>query len=229
MFKFLFNKKDNYQKQLEHFLGFKINNISFYKEAFTHSSQKANYNYQRLEFLGDAVLSLVIATYLFKKYPNLSEGELSKLRTKLVNKNILKEVAFKLHLDKWIKHQLKDTELEKSSIYCDIVESLIGAIYLDKGLFFAEEFIKNKILEQLEEVTEIEDTDYKSQILRLAQKYKWKIKYHIEDIQKDSNQQLFKVALFLNDEKISEGVHYNKKQAEQLASLDAIKKLNIVE
>ncbi len=227
MFKFLFNKKDNYQKQLEHFLGFKINNISFYKEAFTHSSQKANYNYQRLEFLGDAVLSLVIATYLFKKYPNLSEGELSKLRTKLVNKNILKEVAFKLHLDKWIKHQLKDSELEKSSIYCDIVESIIGAIYLDKGLLYAEEFIKNKILEQLEEVTEMEDTDYKSQILRLAQKYKWKIKYHIEDIQKDTNQQLFKVALFLNDEKISEGVYYNKKQAEQLASLDALKKLNI--
>lgn len=221
-------KKDNYTKELEQYLGFEINRIELYKEALTHPSKKNEYNYQRLEFLGDAVLNLIVSNYLFNQYKDLLEGDLSKLRTKLVNKQILKQITLQIQLDKWIIHSLTESELEKSSIYCDTIEALIGAIYLDKGISFADAFIKEKIIKQLDEVTKIEDTDYKSQIIQLAQKYKWQLKFVLEKIDVKNNEKIFNIALFLNNEKVSEGKSYNKKQAEQIASKEALKHLNII-
>lgn len=229
MFKLWQKKKDEFTTGLEKFLGFEINNAHLYKEALSHSSKKLEYNYQRLEFLGDAVLNLVVSTYLFNQYKNFSEGDLSKLRAKLINKQILKDVALKLQLDKYIQHQLSAAELEKSSLYCDVMEALIGAIYMDKGIKAAEHFIKEKIIHQLNEVTEIEDTDYKSKIIQLAQKHKWQIKFHLEKTEKINNENIFYIALIINNKKISEGKHYNKKQAEQLASMEALKVINEME
>ncbi len=228
MFNFWKKKKDPFVFELNIFLGFDAQNLSLYKEAFAHPSKKLGYNYQRLEFLGDAILNFVVASYVFEKYPQVSEGELSKLRTKLVNKQILREIALKLKLDRWINHNLTPAELEKSSVYCDVVESLIGAIYLDKGIRHAEYFIKEKIIKQLDDVSQIEDTDYKSQILQLAQKYKWKLKFVVESIEKQNNESIFQVGLFLNDEKTGEGKHYSKKQAEQMASKEALKNLHFI-
>jgi len=165
---------------------------------------------------------------LYKTYPDLSEGELSKLRTKLVNKFILKEIALKFNLQKFINHQLNNSELEKSSIFADIIESLIGSIYLDKGITYAEQFIKEKILQQLDEVTQLEDKDYKSKIIQIAQKYKWKIQFEVENIENTKDGKIYCVALYINEEKISESKHYSKKQAEQLASQIALDKLNII-
>lgn len=228
MFNFRKKKKDPFARELSLFVGFEVENVLWYKEAFAHPSKKLEYNYQRLEFLGDAILNCVVASYVFDKYPQMSEGELSKLRTKLVNKQILKEIALKLKLDRWINHNLTPAELEKSSIYCDVVESLIGAIYLDKGIQQAEYFIKEKIIQQLDDVSQIEDTDYKSQILQLAQKYKWKLKFVVESIEKQNHESIFQIALFLNNEKTGEGKHYSKKQAEQIASKEALKNLHLI-
>lgn len=221
-------KKDSFVLELEKFLGFEINNTELYREAFAHPSAQLPYNYQRLEFLGDAVLSLVVAEYLFKKYKKLSEGDLSKYRTKLVNKQILKEIALQLKLDRWIKHQLLPEALEKSSIYCDTVESFIGAIYLDKGKEFAEKFINDKILKQLDEVKDIEDIDYKSKIIQIAQKYKWNLRFNVEKVEKRNNDHIFYIGLYINQEKIAEAHHYNKKQAQQLASKIGLEKLNLL-
>ncbi|MCX7729110.1 MAG: ribonuclease III [Bacteroidia bacterium] len=228
MFNFWKKKQDPYTQKLNDFLGFEIKNINLYKEAFTHPSKKLNYNYQRLEFLGDAVLNYVVALYLFNKFEGISEGELSKLRTKLVNKQILKEIAIKLNIAQWIEHNLTITELDKSSVYCDVIESLIGAIAIDKGIQFAAKFIDEKIIQQVKEVSEIEDTDYKSQIIQIAQKYKWKFKFIVEGIEKQNSEKIFRIGLYLNNEKTSEGKHYNKKQAEQMASKEALKNLNIL-
>lgn len=220
------NKNDSIQ-QLESFLGFKCKNVSLYYQAFTHPSKKDKQNYQRLEFLGDAVLNFVVASYVYREYPALSEGDLSKLRKKLVNKQILKQIALKLELDKWINHNLAPSELEKSFLYCDIIESLIGAIFIDRGISYAEEFIKEKIIKQFGEITKIEDIDYKSKIFHIAQKYRWKLKFKLAKIEKENKENYFTIELLLNDEKIAEGKHYNKKQAEQIASKEALKKLNI--
>lgn len=222
----IFKKKDEFTKELEKFLGFRVHNISFYQEALTHPSKKLSYNYQRLEFLGDAVLNLLVAEYVFKHYHKLAEGELSKLRTKLVNKQILKEVAIKLNIPRLISHRLSDSELQKSYIYSDIIEALIGAIYLDKGIKYAQKFIDEKIIQQLDEVIHIEDTDYKSKIIQIAQKNKWSIRYQLESTEKENNDTIFKVSLLLNRKKIAEAKHYNKKQAQQIASRLALEKLN---
>lgn len=227
MLSFFRKKKDKLLVELESFLGFQINNIDLYIEAFTHPSKKENFNYQRLEFLGDAVLNIIIAHHVFDKYKNLPEGELTKFRTKLVNKQTLKEVGVKIQLEKWFRHQLSPVELEKSSIYCDTLEAIIGAIYVDKGLEAAKEFVYKNIIAQLNEVKDIEDTDFKSKIIQVAQKYKWKIKFQLENTEKRNNETIFKVGLIINDEKISEAEHYSKKQAEQLAAKEALIRLNI--
>jgi ribonuclease-3 len=220
--------KDEFTKDLESFLNFEVKDIALYKVALTHPSKKISANYQRLEFLGDAVLNFVIASYLYNTYPDLSEGDLTKLRSKLVNKFILKEIALKFNLQKFINHQLNKAELDKSSVYADIIESIIGSIYLDRGITYAEQFIKEKILQQLDEVTQLEDTDYKSKIIQLAQKYKWKIQFEVEKTENTKEGKVFWVALYINEEKIAVGKQYNKKQAEQLASQEALEKLNIV-
>lgn len=225
MFQF-WKEKDKFISELESFLKLKIKNTELYYQALTHSSKKLNYNYQRLEFLGDAVLNLIVAEYVFTHYPQLNEGELTKLRTKLVNKQVLKQVALKLQLNKWIKHLLSDAELNKSSIYCDIVESLIGAIYLDKGIKYAKKFVIEKIIGQLDEVTSIEDTDYKSKFIQLVQKNKWTFKFVLESTEKVNNENVFKLALVLNGQKIAEAQHYSKKQAEQILSKIALEKLH---
>lgn len=225
MFSF-WKKKDEFTLRIEKLLGFSIKNVHLYKEAFTHSSKKESYNYQRLEFLGDAVLSLIIADYLFLKYTHLPEGDLTKLRTKLVNKQILKDVALKLNLNQFAAHQLNPSELEKSSLYCDMTEALIGAIYLDKGIEYVKRFIKEKIIEQLNEVQTIEDNDYKSKIYILAQKHKWHIKFITEKIEKVNNENIFTISLKINSDIVASAKHYSKKQAEQMACKDALEKLN---
>lgn len=222
----IWKRKSQFIRDLEKFLNFKSKTVQFYYEAFTHPSKKLPYNYQRLEFLGDAVLNLIIAEYLYKNYPQLQEGELSKLRTKLVNKQILKQIAIQLGLNKWMQHQLSDTELDKSSIYGDVVEALIGAIYLDKGIKYAEKFIVEKIIKQLDEVTALEDVDYKSKFIQLVQKNKWTFEFVLESTERVNNETIFKLALFLNGQKIGTAQHYSKKQCEQMLSKIALEKLS---
>ncbi len=229
MFSFFKKRKSDFVTELERFLGFDISDSDIYKEAFLHTSKKAQVNYQRLEFLGDAVLNLIIAHYVFKRYKKLPEGDLTKYRTKLVNKQTLKELSIKLGIQKWIQHQLSEKEFEKSSVLGDVLEALIGAIYLDKGLHFSEKFIEEKIIHQLNEVKDIEDTDYKSKIIRYAQKYKLQIQFKVKDKTYLDNETIFKVVLYLNNENIAESEHYSKKQAEQLAAKEALIKLNIVD
>lgn len=219
------NKKDVFVSEIESFLGFEVSDSALYQEAFAHPSKKLAVNYQRLEYLGDAVLNLIIAEYLFRKYKHLNEGELSKLRTKLVNKEILKELALKIGIDKWMKHQLSAAELERSSIYGDMIESLIGAIYLDKGLLYAEKFVREKIINQFDEVSRIEDTDYKSKIIQLSQKNKWKIRFATESDEKQGKDTLFTVGLYINGKKVGEAKHYSKRKAEQEAARQALRNI----
>ncbi|HEX8279566.1 MAG TPA: ribonuclease III domain-containing protein, partial [Segetibacter sp.] len=123
------------QKQLENVLGIKTRNISLYTTALSHRSVKENAdeNNERLEYLGDAVLSSIVADYLFKKYPYKGEGFLTEMRSKMVNRQQLNELAIKIGLNKIAMYNKIDGSLKGSQIFGNALEALIGAFYLDKG------------------------------------------------------------------------------------------------
>ena len=208
------------RKSLKSVLGFSPSNISLYKQAFLHSSKKQSSNNERLEFLGDAVLGAVVAEYLFKLFPNKDEGFLTQLRSKIVNGNSLRNLALKLGVDTYLKTDLSNTEKTKSSAYGDAFESLIGAIYLDKGFIVCKKFILEKILKYHIDMDELQsvDTDYKSQLQIHAQKNKLNLEYRLIKEGHKGKDRIYTVQVFINDTPYVVFEHYSKKIAEQKAA-----------
>lgn len=218
--------KSSYQRKLERYLGFKVNYVNTYKEAFTHKSCKENYNNQRLEFLGDSVLNLIISDYLFKKFPNADEGELTKYRVRLVNKQFLKKAALKICLNEWLYANMSDAEKEKSSLTDDALEALIGAIYIDKGLSFCKCFIEKKIIIHLSDEELQEVTDYKSQLVILSQKNKWLLRFNTITSERTREGHYFKIEVLINNQAVGIGHGASKRDAEQEASKKYLLELN---
>ncbi len=218
--------KSSYQRKLERYLGFKVNHVNTYKEAFTHKSCKENYNNQRLEFLGDSVLNLIISDYLFKKFPTADEGELTKYRVRLVNKQFLKKTALKISLNEWLYANMSDAEKEKSSLMDDALEALIGAIYIDKGLLFCKAFIGKKIIIHLSDEELQEVTDYKSQLVILSQKNKWLLRFNTIISERTREGHYFKIEVLINNHAVSVGHGASKRDAEQDASKKYLLELN---
>jgi len=127
--------KQNFNTQLRNMLGFKPGNIALYQTALSHRSVKegADENNERLEYLGDAVLSAIVADYLFKKYPYKGEGFLTEMRSKMVNRQQLNDVAVKMGLKRITQYNRFDASLKSSQIFGNTLEALVGAVYLDKG------------------------------------------------------------------------------------------------
>ncbi len=156
--------------KLESLIGASINDSSVFIEAITHQSILSQMKYleksnQRLEFLGDAILGAIVAEYLFKNYPELHEGDLTKYRVRLVDKNALYKTALNLNLQNIVlydKRFIKDDETGLKSILSDAMEALIGAIYLDQGLLKAKAFIEEQIIDFIDYSV---DSKYKGQLL----------------------------------------------------------------
>ena len=129
------NHTKEFKKQLNNVLGFTPGNLSLYRTALSHRSVRegADENNERLEFLGDAVLSSIVAHYLFRKYPYKGEGFLTEMRSKMVNRQQLNEIGIKMGLKKITIYNKYDNSLKISQIFGNTLEALIGAIYLDKG------------------------------------------------------------------------------------------------
>ncbi|HMW27851.1 MAG TPA: ribonuclease III domain-containing protein, partial [Ferruginibacter sp.] len=129
------NNNREFRKQLNNILGFSPGNIALYKTALSHRSVRegADENNERLEFLGDAVLSSVVAHYLFRKYPYKGEGFLTEMRSKMVNRQKLNDIALKMGIKKITFYNKYDNALKVSQIFGNTLEALIGAVYLDKG------------------------------------------------------------------------------------------------
>jgi len=195
-----------------------------------HSKWKTDHN-ERLEFLGDAVLELIVTDYLFKKYPN-PEGELTNWRAALVRGVTLKEVADQLELGKYL-YLSKGEELsggrERELILANAVEALIGAIYLDQGYGAAEDFIKKYIIAKLPEILKNKTyQDAKSHLQELSQE-----KFGITPVYKlvsesgpDHNKQ-FVMAAYIADNEYGQGAGSSKQLAEQEAAAEALKKWDI--
>ena len=210
----------------------KPENYSLYRLALKHASvAKMNStefleSNERLEYLGDSVLDLIVAEFLFKKYPYKSEAFLTEIRARIVNRESLNDLAVKMGLDKMIHYQKDNTRLGKS-LYGDAVEAFIGALYLDKGFNFCRNFIIHHILYihyNLEEITQT-ITNFKSSVLEWAQKNNKALSFESVKQNIGENQKQFRTRLSFDGELICEGFGNNKKKSEQDASRRAYKKI----
>jgi len=216
---------------LRFFLGFRPGNMQLYERAFIHKSASLvdsrgnSINYERLEYLGDAILGAVIADYLYNRFPQRDEGFLTQMRSKLVNRNFLTQLTQQTGLHKFVEAKT-NTNSTNSNIYGNAFEALIGAIYLDKGFTTTKKFISNKIIRQYIDLEHIEslNTNFKSQLIEWAQKNKHSINFLTREDENSQNLQ-FITQVFIDNKTIGEGIGCSKKESQQNAAKNALKKL----
>jgi ribonuclease III len=223
-------------KQIENKFGISIRLPHYYIKALTHKSfpeQKAGYfrkSNERLEFLGDSVLGMIVAKYLFKKYPTASEGFLTKTRSQLVNKEALVIAAEKMKLKELVSYNerfVNGSSEGLNTIIADALEALIGAIYIDQGLKITEKVIGKWILKpRFSDDTATIDNNFKGQLLELAHARKLgEPGYKIVNLEGPEHQKKFTVEVSIDGVQMGTGIGNNKKSAEQQASKDALAKL----
>lgn len=210
---------------IEKILGFAPVTLDIYRKAFTHrSSNKTDengnsINYERLEFLGDAMLSAVIAGYLFGKAPYGDEGYLTKMRSKIVSREHLNELGKDLNLIQFIESKVPVHHFG-DNIHGNVFESLVGAIYLDRGYVYCEKFIQKRVIVPYVDIARLEGKviSYKSLVIEWCQKEKRLFHYDIFDDNGIDGQRLFGVRLSIDDKVIAKARATSKKKAEEKAS-----------
>jgi len=213
-------------------LGFSPKNILLFEEAFTHrsmneiNSDEHPINYERMEFLGDAILGTVIASHLYKKVPGGNEGYLTKMRSKVVSREHLNELGRDLNLIKLVRTTISPEQFGEN-IHGNVFEALIGAIYLDRGFKYCEKFIYYRVIKPYVDIQKLEGKiiSYKSLFIEWCQKNKKKFKFNVyEDTGKDTLKH-FAVRLQLDDETVAKARATSKKKAEERAAKRAYYKL----
>ena len=217
-------------KMLEDRIGYKFRNIVLLKQAVTHSSftneQRINRagDYERLEFLGDAVLELVSSEFLFRMHPEMPEGELTKMRASMVCEPSLAFCARDLELGKFMRLGRGEENTggrERDSIISDAMEAVTGAIYLDGGMEPAKAFIDRFILSDLEDKQLFHDS--KSNLQELVQgKLKKDVRYELLEESGPEHNKTFRVSVYMGNECLGEGSGRTKKAAEQQAAYKAL-------
>ena len=228
------NKSDASVSLLENKLEYKFNNPSLLIQAVTHSSyanemkMSKESNNERLEFLGDAVLELVTSEYVYNKYKDLPEGDLTKLRAGMVCEQTLSSCAKDLNIGDFLllgKGEDNSGGRTRDSILSDALEAIIGAIYLDGGFTSAKEFVQKKILNQIEDKELFFDSKTILQEIIQNENHKQKIRYKLISEEGPDHNKSFTIALYVGNKQYGCGVGRTKKAAEQEAALQAIKKL----
>jgi len=220
--------------ELQKTIGIEFRNQDLLKEAFTHRSylnenpkEQASHN-ERLEFLGDAVLELAVTEFIFNKYPRKNEGELTTLRSALVNANMLFEIAKEMKLQEFLRvsrGEAKDSGKGKQFILANAVEALIGAIYLDRGYGRAEDFVKEHICGNLTEVFEKKLwRDAKSVFQEKAQEITGITPtYEVLEESGPDHKKHFVIGVHLNAELVATGEGFSKQEAQMRAAENALK------
>lgn len=180
-------------------------------------------NNERLEFLGDSILGMVIAEYLFKKFPYKDEGFLTEIRSRIVNGESLSELAKKLGINQLVEFENNKNPTAFKSVYGDALEAIIGAVYLDHGFKFVKSFILKRILEQHINITDIveNNTNYKSKLIEWAHKQAKEVRFKIVSETGKGNHKNFVAQVIISEEIIAEGLGLSKKKAEQDAAKNA--------
>lgn len=215
-------------------LGFTPRNTKLYQIAFIHKSKSVEMgqgwrvNNERLEYLGDAVLSAVVAEFLYKKYPHQGEGFLTEMRSKLVSRANLNKLAQKIGLSQLIQYNRESQGVFKS-IDGDAFEALIGAIYLEKGYRFTRRVIIKKIMTTYLDVDQMAHTDwnFKSKLIDWGQKNHKKISFEVERAiyQGKESRRQYDVRVKIDGEPAEHAIEFSIKAAEQLASEKTYKKM----
>ncbi len=225
--------KREFRSRLINILGFKPGNLELYEIAFIHRSATftlpngKKVNNERLEYLGDAVLDAILSDYLFEKFPDANEGFLTKIRSRIVNRDVLNQLALSMGINEILVSRVSSSHLTKN-LYGDAFEALIGSVFLDKGFRKTKKlFIKNVLNKYLDlDLIVKTDTDYKSLVFEWVQKNKSNLIFtYNEEYDFILKKSVFSTILFIDKQEFGEGHGSSKKEAEQEASSQAWKRL----
>lgn len=226
------NKTEGY-KELEEKLSYSFGDRSLIISALTHSSYKNEKphirDYERLEFLGDAVLELTVSEFLYKDNPDMKEGDMTKMRASLVCEPTLAYCAQELSLGEYIllgKGEEKTGGRNRESIISDVFEAIIGALYLDGGQSVAGEFIKRYVLTDYR--NKIEFHDSKTSLQEYVQDKGWNMEYVLVNETGPDHHKQYTVRVCVDGKEYGLGVGSSKKRAEQNAAYETLKKFREV-
>ncbi len=220
-------------------LPYTFKNKNLLNRALTHSSYVNECSdpnvksYERLEFLGDAVLELAISEELFDRFPERDEGVLTKMRAAIVCEESLSDIANELDLGRHILFSSGESNTggaDRPSTLCDVVESIIAAVFLDGGYKSAKKFILNILSKKIDKAAEGDlVVDYKSELQMICQtKYGKTPRYHLDEETGPDHDKTFKSSVWLEDKKLGEGSGKSKKHSEQVAAKKALKSYSLL-
>ena len=226
-------EKREFASRLKRILGFSPGNLKLYEIAFIHRSASftmpdgKKVNNERLEYLGDAVLDAILSDYLFEKFPDATEGFMTKIRSRIVNRDILNQLAVSMGINKILISNISSVQPTKN-LYGDALEALIGSVFLDKGFKKTKKlFIRNVLNKYLDlNVIINTDTDYKSLVFEWVQKHKSSLIFtYNEEYDFKLKKSVFSATLIIDKKELGEGHGSSKKEAEQEAANQAWKRL----
>jgi ribonuclease-3 len=235
-YKLYLSPNRKYVKQLKILLGFIPGNLSLYRMAFRHKSVATNVkkgvknSNERLEFLGDAVLGSVVAEVLFKLYPYGDEGFLTELRSKIVSRVNLNQLARKLGFENLVEYDNRMvSNTRQGSLLGDAFEALIGAVYLDKGYDFTKNFLINHIIKSHIDIHTLEqtETNFKSKLIEWCQRHSKDVSFDLVENGEGESTKLFSIHAIIDGEVMGLGKEFSKKNAEKLAAEKACEALGI--
>ncbi len=226
-----FKQSSDFEKNLIHLIGYRTTSIILFQTALNHRSVKDNpsENNERLEFLGDSVISTVVADYLFKKYAYKGEGFLTEMRSKMVNRQQLNSIALQMGLKKMTRFNKLDNGLRTSQIFGNTLEALVGAIYLDKKYDFTRTWIIEKMIQPhlfMDDLEQI-DINIKNKIIGWALKQGKQVDFVLAGEQLEGRRRLFTINVVLDGEVVTSQKGFTKKDASQIAAQKAIELLGI--
>jgi len=225
-------KKSPFESNLRMLIGYRTANVLLFQTALNHRSVKESptENNERLEFLGDAIISSVVAEYLFKKYPYKGEGFLTEMRSKMVNRQQLNNIAIQMGLRRLTQFNKMDGGLKSSQIFGNTLEALVGAIYLGKKYDFTKNWIVEKMIQPYLFMDDLEqiDINIKNKIIGWALKQGKQVDFVLAGEQLEGRRRLFTINVVLDGEVVASQKGYTKKDASQVAAQKAIEALGIV-
>lgn len=221
-------KINDFQKKIGYF----FKNESLLEAAFTHTSygnENGTQNYQRLEFLGDAIVDFIVGEYLFRNYPQMNEGEMSRVRASLVCEKALGELALKLNLSEYIllgKGAENSGDRHRSSILSDVFEAHIAAMFLDNGFENTRDYLLSIYGDEIDKAAKGNTVDYKTLLQeRLQKNGQCEIEYKLLDAEGPVHHCNFTFSVLLNGKELGRGTALSKKEAQQLAAKNALNTL----
>jgi len=228
----LFSSDKKLSSSIKNIFGFYPGNVFLYQLAFRHKSASREFvngiklSNERLEYLGDAVLSSIVADFLFKKFPYKEEGFLTEMRARIVSRSQLNKLSKKLGLSNLIESE-EFCNNHSKSLHGDAFEAFVGALYLDRGYKYTRKILLNRVIEVHFDIDKLQkqDTNFKSQLIEWSQKEKVPIEFKVVDEVGNGYGKQYIVELQINQESYSNGRDFSIKGAEQQAAGKALERL----